>query len=458
LPDEVRPARVTLYRADWVLPVAAPSIPGGAVLVGRDGRIAAVGPAAAVDAPADAEVVELGAAALLPGLVNVHAHPELSLFRGALEDLRFRDWILRLVGAKRDALTGADYRLAARWTMVEALRAGITTLAATEASGAGAGALREAGMRGIVYLELFGPDPAACDGAMEELREEVARLRREEEDDLVRIGVSPHAPYTVSDPLFAAAAAYACEEGLPVSVHAAESAAEHALVATGGGDFAPGLRARGIATPVRGRSTVELLDRLGVLRARPLLIHCVRVDGDDVRRIADAGCAVAHCPVANARLGHGTAPYPGMRDAGVRVGLGTDSVGSNNRMDLLEEARAASLLHRAAARAHDPLTPAELLRLVTLDGAAALGLEGRIGTLEPGKDADLCAVSLAGAHVRPVHDPVSALFHAARGSDVVLTAVRGRVLYRGGRVRTLDEAALGAEVDAAGARLGAAMR
>jgi cytosine/adenosine deaminase-related metal-dependent hydrolase len=457
LPGDVPSARVTLYRADWVLPVAAAPVAGGAVLVGEDGRIAAVGPSAAVDAPADAEVVELGAAALLPGLVNVHAHPELSLFRGALEDLRFRDWILRLVGAKRDALADADYRLAARWTMVEALRAGITTLAATEASGAAAGALREAGMRGIVYREVFGPDPAACDGAMRGLREEVARLRREAEDDLVRIGVSPHAPYTVSDPLFAAAAAYAQEEGLPVAVHAAESAAEHALVA-GGGDFAPGLRARGIATPVRGRSTVELLDRLGVLRARPLLVHCVRADDDDVRRIADSGSAVAHCPVANARLGHGTAPYPRMRDAGVRVGLGTDSVGSNNRMDLLEEARAASLLHRAAARAHDLLPPTELLRLATLDGAAALGLEGRIGTLEPGKDADLCAVSLAGAHVRPVHDPVAALFHAARGSDVVLAAVRGRVLYRDGRVRTLDEAVLGAEVDAAGARLGAAMR
>jgi 5-methylthioadenosine/S-adenosylhomocysteine deaminase len=218
-------------------------------------------------------------------------------------------------------------------------------------------------------------------------------------------------------------------------------------VARGEGDFAPGLRARGIATPARGTSTVELLDRLGVLAARPLLIHCVLLGEDDVARLADRGCAVAHCPVANAKLGHGIAPLAELREAGVRVGLGTDSVGSNNRLDLLEEARIASLLHRGRLASHDFLSPAELLRLATIDGARALALEDRIGTLEPGKDADLCAVSLAGAHVRPVHDPVAALFHAARGTDVVMAAVRGRVLFRDGRVLTLDEAALAQAVE-----------
>ncbi|HEX7239697.1 MAG TPA: amidohydrolase family protein [Longimicrobiaceae bacterium] len=447
------PLPTTVYRAAWVLPVAAPPVRGGAVLVDPEGRIAAVGPREAVEPPEGAEVVELGEAALLPGLVNVHAHPELALFKGGLEDLRFRDWILRLVGSKRAALRDADYETAARWTMVESLRAGITTLAATEMSAAAAGALREAGMRGIVFRETFGPDPDQADASLAELRTAVERLRAEE-TELVRIGISPHAPYTVSDRLFAAAAEYALAEGLPVAVHAAESEAEDDLVMRGEGDFAPGLRARGIATPARGTSTVEMLDRLGLLRARPLLIHCVRLDGDDARRIADSGSAVAHCPVANARLGHGAAPFPELREAGVRVGLGTDSVGSNNRLDLLEEARAAQVVHRARLRSHDLLPADELLRLCTLDGARALGLEDRVGTLEPGKDADLCAVSLAAPHARPVHDPAAALFHAARGSDVVLAAVRGRVLYRDGRVLSLDEAALGAAVEEAGARLG----
>jgi cytosine/adenosine deaminase-related metal-dependent hydrolase len=414
--------------------------------VGGDGRIAAVGPRAAIEPPEGAEVVELGEAALLPGLVNVHAHPELSLFRGALEDLRFRDWILRLVGTKRAALRDEDFDLAARWSLVECLRAGITTVAATESSAASLGALKEAGMRGLVYREVFGPDPAVADESMADLRAAVGRLRGEE-TELVRIGISPHAPYTVSDDLFAAAGRYACDEGLPIAIHACESVTERDLVTRGEGDFAPGLRARGIATPVRGKSTVELLERLGVLDARPLLIHCVLLDYDDVVRLVDHGCAVAHCPVANAKLGHGAAPLGELREAGVRVGLGTDSVGSNNRMDLLEEARFASLLHRARLASFDFLSPADLLRLVTIDGARALGLEARVGTLEPGKDADLCAVSLAGAHARPVHDPTAALFHAARGTDVVMTVVRGRVLYHGGRVRSLDEAALAAAVE-----------
>jgi 5-methylthioadenosine/S-adenosylhomocysteine deaminase len=442
-----------LFRAAWVFPVAAPPVRDGAVLVGTDGRIAAVGPRLSIEPPEGAEIVELGRAALLPGLVNVHAHPELALFRSGLEDLRFRDWILRLVGSKRAALADADYAVAARWTMVESLRAGITTLAATEMSGASAGALREAGMRGIVFRETFGPDPAQAEDSIAELRGAVEELRSAE-TELVRVGISPHAPYTVSDRLFAAAADYALAEGLPVAVHTAESEAEDDLVIRGDGDFAPGLRTRGIDTPVRGRSTVEMLDRLGVLSTRPLLIHCVRLDAEDVQRLADAGAAVAHCPVANARLGHGVAPFPELREAGVRVGLGTDSVGSNNRTDLLEEARVASVLHRAGLRSPDYLPAEELLRLCTLDGARALGLEDRIGSLEPGKDADLCAVSLAAPHARPVHDPFASVFHAARGTDVVLAAVRGRILFRDGEVLTLDAAAIGEAVDEAAARLG----
>src|SRR5688500_2437645 len=448
---------LTLYLDDWVLPVSTAPVRDGAVLVDRDGRIAAVGPRAAIEPPPGGEVVELGEAALLPGLVNVHAHPELAMFRGALEDLCFRDWILRLVGLKRAVLTDADFQAAARWTMVEAVRSGITTLAATESSGAAAGALREAGMRGIVYQEVFGPDPGVANEAMGGLRTAVDRLR-EWECDRVRIGISPHAPYTVSDRLFAAAAEYALAEGLPVAVHAAESAIEHQLVQAGEGDFAPGLRARGIATPPRGRTTVEMLDRLGILRTRPLLILGVLLEGEDIRRLADRGAAVAHCPVANARLGHGLAPYTELVEAGLRVGLGTDSVGSNNRLDVLEEARSASALHRARLRRCAAITPAHLPRLCTLDGARALGLEDEVGTLEPGKSADLCAVSLAAPHVRPVHDPVAAVFHAARGCDVVLTVVRGRVLYRDGRVLTLDESALAAAMEEPTARVREALR
>ena len=157
--------------------------------------------------------------------------------------------------------------------------------------------------------------------------------------------------------------------------------------------------------------------------------------------------------MANARLGHGVAPYPELIAGNVRVGLGTDSVGSNNRLDLLEEARIASILHRARVGHCDLLSPAALLRLCTIDGARALGVDGVAGTLEPGKDADLCAVSLAAPHVRPVHDPLAAVFHAARGCDVVMTVVQGRVLYRDGRLATLDPAVLEPAVEDAAARV-----
>lgn len=446
--------RPALYLARWVLPVATPPLLEGGVLVGGDGVIAAVGPREALDCPPDTETVELGESILLPGLVNVHAHPELAMYRGALEDLPFRAWIMRLVGSKRAALAEEDHRDAALWTAVEAIRAGMTTVAATESSAAGVYAFREAGLRGIVYQEVFGPDPGQVDASMAELEGRLAELLPLE-TELVRVGISPHAPYTVSDDLYRAATRLARERMLPMAVHIAESRAERELVAGGEGDFAPGLRARGIETPGRGATPVELLDRLGVLEARPLLIHCVDVSDDDVARIAAAGCAVAHCPIANARLGHGVAPVPALRRAGVTVAMGTDSVGSNNRLDLLEEARVASLLQRAVHRDWELLPAEELLRLCTVEGARALGLEDRVGTLEPGKDADLCAVSLAAAHVRPVHDPLAALFHAARASDVVLTAVRGRVLQRDGVLTTLDAAAVEGRMDEMARRLGA---
>ena len=448
--------RPTLYHVDWILPVSAPPIHRGALLVSADGQIAAVAPREGVDAPADARVVDLGAAVLLPGLINVHGHADLAMFRGALEDLPFHDWITRLVGTKRAHLTDDDHSVAARWTSVEAIRAGITTLACTEASAAALDALRESGMRGVVYQEVFGPDPAAAVDSMKELRRAIdaARVR---ETDLVRIGVSPHAPYTVSDRLYREVTGYAVTEELPLALHIAESAAERVLVVEGEGPFAPGLRARGISTISRGDSPVELLERLGVLRARPLLIHCVDLDAEDLRRVVGSGSAVAHCPVANAKLGHGIAPVQEMLDAGMVVGLGSDSVGSNNRLDLLEEARIAALMQRARLTRPEILPPSALLRLCTLEGARALGLDNRVGALEPGLDADLCAVSLRGAHARPVIDPVATLFHSARASDVILTVVRGRTLLEGGVVRTMDETGLGMEIDRLGERIRGAL-
>jgi 5-methylthioadenosine/S-adenosylhomocysteine deaminase len=444
--------RAALISARWVLPVATPPIEWGAVRVDEQGRIDAVGRADELADPG-IETTDLGEAALLPGLVNTHAHAELSTFRGLLDDLPFHLWIPALMRCKRGAaLTDEDHDVAARWTCVEALRAGVTTMAATETAGAAIGALRAAGLRGIVYLETFGPAPQQAADSMADLRARLGRVAPQA-NDRVRLGISPHAPYTVSDALYGKTAEFARAEGLPLATHAAEAEAEDLLVQQGAGPFAAGLRTRAIEAPVRAVSTIELLDRLGVLACAPLLIHCVRVSDDDIRRIADAGAAIAHCPIANARLGHGTAPVLEAAAAGITIGLGTDSVASNNRLDLLEEARAAQLLQRARLRSSGALDGQALLRLVTIDGARALGLDRRIGTLEAGKDADLCAIALTRAHTTPAGDVVNAIFHAARGSDVIFTMVQGQLRFDGERVCSLDETSLSALVRAIAQRL-----
>lgn len=430
--------RATLHVAEWVLPVSAPPIRDGAVLVDEHGVIRAVGPRSTFASHDDVETHDLGAAILLPGLVNVHAHPELSGMRGLLEDLPFHLWIPALRRAKEGVLPGAgDLAAAARWSCLEHIAAGVTTVAATEDSGAALDAMREAGLRGIVYREVFGPAPRHAQPAFRDLMTRLDVMRHAE-SDLVRAGVSPHAPYTVSDELLRLVAAWAVAERLPVAVHVAESEAESQLVANGDGPFAAGLRTRGIDTPARARSPIALLAATGILDARPLLIHCVRIDAADIQHIADSGAVVAHCPVANARLGHGIAPLVELMQAGITVGIGSDSVASSNRIDLLEEARIAQLMQRARLRSSGALAGPELLRMITLDGARALGLDDRVGSLEPGKDADLCAVRLTAPHTQPVHDPITTLLFSARGADVTFTAVRGRVLYRAGQFTTLD--------------------
>jgi cytosine/adenosine deaminase-related metal-dependent hydrolase len=418
------------YHAQWIVPIAAAPIASGTVAVDGE-RIAYVGSAAGAPPGED---VDLGNVILLPGLVNAHCHLELTAMRGFLEGLDFGDWILRLATAKRAVLTSLDMlRDAARLGIAEGLRAGVTTYADTCHSGAAVDALRDCGVRGIMYQEVFGPDPAQCDASMAELRDQVAAARTQE-TPLVHVGISPHAPYTVSDRLYKAAARLALDERLPMALHIAEAEVESLLVAHARGRFADGLRARGITVRRRAQSPVALLERLGVLEARPLLIHCVRLAKRDVERIARSGSAVAHCPTANAKLGHGIAPIRELLDAGVRVGLGSDSVASNNRMDLLEEARLAALVQRARLARHDALTTGEALKLATLGGAMALGLGDRVGSLEVGKDADLAAFSLDTARGVPVHEPEAAALYALRGGDATFVTVAGRVLVRDGSV------------------------
>lgn len=418
------------YHAAWVLPITRPPIREGTV-VEHGGRIVYVGDRAAAPAGEDRD---LGDAVLLPGLVNTHTHLELTAFRGMLEGLPFVDWIRQLQRLKQSTMTPERYLDAARLGITEGLRAGITAYGDCCDSGAAMRAMLDLGVRGIMYQEVFCPSPerTLVDASVAALDEKLSALRPLE-TPLVRLGISPHAPYTVSDPLFERLA----RSGLPLAIHIAESEDETQLITRAAGRFADGLRARNIPVAPRGRTPVAMLDRLGVLDAHPLLIHCVRMDDADIRAIASSDCPVAHCPVSNAKLGHGIAPLVELLAAGIRVGLGSDSMASNNRMDLLEEGRVAALMQRARTRCPDVLSAEQVLELATLGGARALGLDTRIGSLEPGKDADLAAFDLTSDHAAPVHDPAAALVFSLGGCPAKFVAVQGTVRVWDGEVQRM---------------------
>ena len=424
-----------VYRARWVVPVSAPPVRDGAIAV-RDGRLAYVGPRSS--APRG-EVLDLGDALILPGLVNTHTHLELTAMRGFLEDLPFVEWIGRLQRAKTTMLSAESMLDAARLGIAEGLLAGVTTFADTCDSGVAVEAMRAMRVRGIMYQEVFGPDPASCDEAIASLREKLA-AHRAIASSMVRVGVSPHAPYTVSDQLFEAVAALATEMDLPMAVHIAESAEEDAFVRDATGAFADGHRARGLPVAPRADSPVALLHRLGVLAKRPLLIHCVRTAEQDIRAIATAGCAIAHCPASNAKLGHGMAPLADWLDQGITVGLGSDSMASNNRMHILEEARLAIFAHRARSPGRPALPAARALELATIDGARCLGLDGEIGSLEVGKSADFAAFSLDDMVAIPNANPIATALFSLGGARATTVAVAGTLLVHEGRVLDMDDA------------------
>jgi cytosine/adenosine deaminase-related metal-dependent hydrolase len=395
---------VLRIRAGSVHPVTAPPIEDGAVLVDERGTIAAVGPHTLVPTPPGARELEFPRATVVPGLVNTHTHLELTHLAGKNAAAEFADWI-RTLRALKDATTAEEFSQGAEQGVRDAWAAGVTCVADTGSTGAPLGALARLGGRGIYYQEVFGPDPAQCAASVEELRRALDRLRPLASSPL-RLGVSPHAPYTVSEPLYRAVADLARRDALPLAVHLAESRAEAMLVRDGTGPFAGALRTRGFAVQAHNCSPVQYLVQLGVLASGTCLaIHCVQVDGPDIESLRNAGVAVAHCPRSNRAHGHGTAPLAAFRRAGLRVGLGTDSVVSAGDSSLWAEAAAAGLDGEDA------------LRMLTIEGARALGLESEIGSLEVGKAGDLAVF------------PSAALYRPLPPSTALLTVVAGRVVH-----------------------------
>ncbi|HEY6156750.1 MAG TPA: amidohydrolase family protein [Gemmatimonadales bacterium] len=390
-------------RVGSVHPVTAPPITDGAVLVADDGRIAAVGAHARVPDPPGARRVEFSDAVVVPGLVNTHTHLELTHLAGRNPEREFSRWI-RTIRSLKDATTPEEFDHSAEQGVRDCWTAGVTCVADTGSTGAPLRALARLGARGIYYQEVFGPDPADRAASLAELQAALVRLAPVA-TSRARLGVSPHAPYTVSEPLYRAVAELARREALPLAVHLAESREETALVRDGAGSFAEALRARGIAVVARHCSPVQYVVQLGVLASgHCLAIHCVQVDERDVQTLKQSGAGLAACPRSNRAHAHGTAPLAAFRAAGIPVGLGTDSVVSAGDVNLWAEARAAGLDGENA------------LRMLTIEGARALGLESEIGSLEVGKAADL-AVFPSTDFYRPL-PPSSALLTVVAGRPV----------------------------------------
>ncbi len=378
------------------------------------GRIAAVGPDEAVPHPEGVRAVDYPDALLLPGLINAHTHLELHGLRGQVEEADFFSWIQHMRRVRETA--GADdYLEGARAGLRECWSFGVTTVADTGTSGATVEAFAELGGRGVYYQEALGPDRRGAARAFAEVMKSVDRLL-EKAPAGVTIGVSPHAPYTVGPELLARAVGYAQERGLPLAMHLAESSAEVEFVTAGRGAFADSWRERGIPLPRPARSPVAYAKVAGVLGPDLLAIHAVQADPEDVALLAEADAAVAACPRSNRRHGHGDPPLAELLGAGVRAGLGTDSAASVPDLDLLAEARAARELAGLAAE--------EAVRLATLGGARALGMEAELGSLEAGKWADFCVLPLEAGGARDAGE-VAGLVLEHR-EDCLATWVAGR--------------------------------
>ena len=401
-----------------VYTVSGPVIVDGAVLIGEDGRIAEVGTAEKVSQPESAGTVELPDTILMPGLVNLHTHLELTALGGRIEEDDFFQWIQHVRNAKAELALEA-FRESAGQGVRDGWRWGITTVADTGDSGAVVDALTDLGGRGVVYQEVFGPHPADAAEAFAALEKTVEELIVRAGDS-VRIGVSPHAPYTVSRPLYRLVVEFAKSQSLPVAVHIAESHAEVDLVTQGKGQFAEAWSRRGIPEIATARSPVAYLHELGVLREGLLAVHAVQTDLADAKLLGDHGCSVALCPQSNVRHGHGAPPIGRFREAGLAMGLGTDSVASVGSLDLFREMRHVRRL--------GGLSAAEVIELATLAGARALGLEGQIGSLEVGKWADMCVLRMAPGGWSSPETMAEGILDTAAG-DVVQTYVAGRCVY-----------------------------
>ncbi len=400
--------------ADWVVPVEGAPIEDGAVAIGDDGLIEAVGPASELG-----EGERFPEAVILPGFVNAHTHLEYAVYAGFGDGLSFGPWIGVHVERKQ-RIGREEMESIARLGALECLRSGVTMVGDCSFSGAAATACSAVGLHAIVYLEVF--------GGADEGRARFERLSAEVTGALangVRLGISPHAPYTTTLDLYRASA----ELDLPIATHLSESQDEIDYVRSGEG---PWSSIAEMLVPPLGTTGIRALADEGLLGPNVLAAHCVKVDEEEIELLAKHDVAVAHCPRSNAVLGCGVAPLAALREAGIRVCIATDSPASTPSFDMFDEMRAALYAARAREQRPDALSTQDALELATLGGARALGVADERGSLVPGKRADLTVLSFSGTPLVPWEDPVTATVLGGSPERVLATLVGGKTRYEKG--------------------------
>lgn len=402
---------------EWIAPVAPrPEVLSHHAVVVDDERIAAVLPLdEALARHPDAERIDLPGHLLIPGLVNLHTHASMALLRGIGDDLPLKRWLEERIWPLEARLMSPEFVFdGAMLACAEMLAGGITCFNDMyffpEQVAAAASVL---GMRAALGIIVIDFPSAYGTGAADYLRKGLELRDRLRDDPLFSFCLAPHAPYSVDDDTFRRIARLSAETGLPVHCHVHETAheVEDSLART-------------------GRRPLQRLAELGLVSPELIAVHAVHVDESDLRLLAANGASVAHCPHSNLKLASGIAPTTRMRELGINVGIGTDGAASNNRLDLLSEGRTAALLAKGSSGDASAWNAHETLHAMTLGGARALGLADRIGSIEPGKAADLVAVDLREVSTQPVFDPVSQLIHAAGREQVSEVWIAGRSVVR----------------------------
>ncbi len=424
-----------ILSAKYVFPITGDPIAGGAVLV-KGNRIADVGDMATlIQRYPDEEVKDFGMAALMPGFVDLHTRLEKTVLRGLVADQPYARWILSVI-EKSTRMENADWYDSSVVGGLDALASGITTVCDITASGAVLKATLALGLRSVVYREVGAMDKMRVEYAMHSAERDIDDWRERTAGTNVRIGIAPAAIYANHPQVFGMVSELACEEDLPVAMRLAGSREEFNFVMRGSSMFAVDnmdVETRGYVeippwlpfgvTPVRYALNWGAFDAPNVL-----MIHAVHIDDDDIRKLVEKDVAICTCPRANAQLGMGVAPLSELIQAGLRIGLGTDSPAATESTDMLSEMRTGLLLHRARDTRRF-LDAATMLEMATIGGARALKMEDEIGSLEIGKRADIIAIDLSSSHQTPEVNPMSAVVNTCSVADIMMTMVDGKTLY-----------------------------